>query len=55
MRFLSFKILVLYILLPPILYVFSLDSLERYLQTGMSGRFGNCLCAITVSWTETCG
>ena len=32
MRFLSFKILVLYILLPPILYVFSMDSLEHYLQ-----------------------
>jgi len=32
MKFLSFKILVLYILLPPILYVFSLESLQYYLK-----------------------
>ncbi len=32
MKFLSFKILVLYILLPPVLYVFSVASFEHYLQ-----------------------
>lgn len=32
MKFLSFKILVLYILMPPILYVLSLQSLQYYLK-----------------------
>ena len=32
MKYLPFKILILCVFLPPVLYIFSVQSIERYLQ-----------------------
>ena len=41
MKYLSFKVLILCILLPPILYIFSLQSLERHLNQRYSQEIGD--------------
>ena len=41
MKYLSFKVLILCILLPPILYIFSLQSLERHLNKRYSQEIGD--------------
>ena len=41
MKFLSFKILILCILLPPILYIFSLQSIERHLNKRYAKEIGD--------------